>query len=100
MKQLEDVYQFIDLVNKTKATFSGLNRTDKRDYPEEAVREALLNSIVHRDYSFSGSNLVNIFADRIEFVSLGGLVSCLDLKSIFLGVSMSRNPNLAAIFIG
>lgn len=46
LKQLEDVYQFIDLVNKTKATFSGLNRTDKRDYPEEAVREALLNSIV------------------------------------------------------
>lgn len=83
LKQLEDVYQFIDLVNKTKATFSGLNRTDKRDYPEEAVREALLNSIVHRDYSFSGSNLVNVFEDRIEFVSLGGLVSCLELKSIF-----------------
>ena len=98
LKQLEDVYQFIDLVNKTKATFSGLNRTDKRDYPEEAVREALLNSIVHRDYSFSGSNLINIFEDRIEFVSLGGLVSDLELNSIFLGVSMSRNPNLAAIF--
>ena len=48
LKQLEDVYQFIDLVNKTKATFSGLDRTDRRDYPEEAVREALLNSIVHR----------------------------------------------------
>ena len=48
LKQLEDVYQFIDLVNKTKATFSGLDRTDWRDYPEEAVREALLNSIVHR----------------------------------------------------
>ena len=31
-------------------------------------------------------------------MSLGGLVSCLELKSIFLGVSMSRNPNLAAIF--
>ena len=51
LKQLEDVYQFIDLVNKTKATFSGLDRTDMRDYPEEAVREALLNSIAHRDYS-------------------------------------------------
>ena len=98
LKQLKDVYQFIDLVNKNKATFSGLNRTDKRDYPEVAVREALLNSIVHRDYSFSGSNLINVFEDRIEFVSLGGLVSGLELKSIFLGVSMSRNPNLAAIF--
>ena len=83
---------------KTKATFSGLDRTDRRDYPEKAVREALLNSIVHRDYSFSGSNLVNVYEDRIEFVSLGGLVSGLELKSIFLGVSQSRNPNLAAVF--
>lgn len=98
LKQLEDVYRFIDLVNKTKATFSGLNRSDKRDYPEEAVREALLNSIVHRDYSFSGSNLINVYEDRIEFVSLGGLVSGLELRSIFLGVSQSRNPNLAAVF--
>ena len=98
LKQLEDVYQFIDLLNKTKATFFGLNRMDKRDYPEEAVREALLNSIVHRDYSFSGSNLINIYEDRMEFVSLGGLVPGLELKSIFLGVSQSRNPNLAAVF--
>ena len=98
LKQLEDVYEFIDLVNRTKASFSGLNRTDKRDYPEEAVREALLNSVVHRDYSFSASNLINIYEDRMEFVSLGGLVSGLELKSIFLGVSQSRNPNLAACF--
>ena len=58
----------------------------------------MLNSIVHRDYSFSGSNLINIYDDRIEFVSLGGLVSGLELKSIFLGVSQSRNPDLAAVF--
>lgn len=98
LKQLEEVYQFIDLVNKTKATFSGLYRTDTRDYPQEAIREALLNSIVHRDYSFSGSNLINVYEDRIEFVSLGGLVPGLELKSIFLGVSQSRNPNLASVF--
>ena len=98
LKQLQEVYQFINLLNKTKATFSGLDRTDMRDYPEEAVRESLLNSIVHRDYSFSGSNLVNIYENRMEFVSLGGLVSGLELKSIFLGVSQSRNPNLAAVF--
>jgi ATP-dependent DNA helicase RecG len=98
LKQLEDVYQFIDLNNKTKATFSGLDRVDKKDYPEEAVREALLNCTVHRDYSFSGSNLINIYDDRMEYVSLGGLVPGLELKSIFLGVSLSRNPNLAAVF--
>ena len=84
MKQLEDVYRFIDLNNRIKSTFFGLDRIDVRDYPEEAVREALLNSMVHRDYSFSGSNLINIYEDRIEFVSLGGLVSGLELRSIFL----------------
>ena len=98
LKQLEDVYQYVDMANKTKASFSGLERTDTRDYPEEAIREALLNSIVHRDYSFSGSNLINIYEDRMEFVSLGGLVPGLEINSIFLGVSQSRNPGLAAIF--
>ena len=97
LRQLEDVYQFLDLNNKTKAFFTGLNRTDRRDYPEEAVREALLNSITHRDYSVGGSNLINIYDDRIEFVSLGGLIQGLELESIFLGVSRSRNPNLAAV---
>ena len=98
LKQLEDVYQFIDLVNKTKATFSGLDRTDWRDYPEEAVREALLNSIVHRDYSFSASTLVSIYDDRIEFVSIGGLAGGREIDDIMLGMSVCRNPKLAAVF--
>jgi len=97
LRQLEDVYRFLDLNNKTKAFFSGLNRSDRRDYPEEAVREALLNSITHRDYSVGGSNLINIYDDRMEFVSLGGLIPGLELESIFLGVSRSRNSNLAAV---
>ena len=98
LKQMVDVYQFLDLNNKTKATFSGLGRTDTRDYAEESIKEAWLNCIVHRDYSYSGSTIINIYDDRIEFVSLGGLVSGLTLPSIFLGVSQSRNPNLAALF--
>ena len=98
LKQLVDIYEYIDLYNKTKATFSGLDRIDKRDYPQEAIREALLNAIIHREYSFSGSTLINIFDDRIEFVSLGGLVPGLSLDAIMLGVSQSRNERLANVF--
>ncbi len=98
LTQLQEVYHFLDLYNKTKAEFKGLYRSDKRDYPEEALREALLNSILHRDYSFSGSTIINMFDDHIEFSSLGGLVNGLSMDAIFMGVSQSRNPKLASVF--
>lgn len=98
LKQLNDAYQFLDLFNRTEASFTGLRRTDQRDYPEETVREALLNSIIHRDYLFSGSTIINLFDDHIEFISLGGLVRGISMEAIFMGVSQSRNPNLAAVF--
>ena len=98
LKQLNDVYAFLDFYNKTKATFEGLRRSDQRDYPEDALREALLNSIIHRDYLFSGSTIINMFDDHVEFVSLGGLVRGISMEAIFMGVSQSRNPDLAAVF--
>ena len=96
--QLVDVYKFIDFYNGTKASFRDLMRIDERDYPEDAIREALLNAIVHRDYSFSGSTLINIYLDRLEIISLGGLVSGLSLEAAMMGASQSRNERLAALF--
>lgn len=97
-KQLTDAYKAIDFYNGTKATFHELLRTDERDYPEDAVREALLNAIVHRDYSFSGSTFINLYSDRLEIISLGGLVSGLSLEAVMLGASQSRNEKLANLF--
>lgn len=73
-EQLEEDFDYIDRYNRTRAEFPGQDCSDMRDYPPEAVREALLNAIVHRDYSFSAATLVSIFEDRIEFVTIGGLV--------------------------
>ena len=96
--QLTDTYKTIDFYNATKATFHDLLRTDERDYPEDAVREALLNAIVHRDYSFSGSTIINLYSDRLEIISLGGLVSGLSLEAAMLGASQPRNEKLANLF--
>jgi ATP-dependent DNA helicase RecG len=98
LKQLNDVYEYIDLSNRLRAEISGLLRIDRRDYPEVAIREALLNAIVHREYSLSSSTLISIMEDRIEFVSVGGLVTGVTLEDIKLGVSICRNEKLAAIF--
>lgn len=98
LEQMNEVYEFIDFRNQTHATINDLLRTDIRDYPEVAVREALLNLIVHRDYSFSASALISIYEDRIEFVSVGGLVPGMELEDIMVGLSVCRNQNLTNVF--
>ncbi len=97
-QQVEDIYAYIDRANRTRAEFPGLKRVDTRDYPPEALREAMLNAIVHRDYSYSGATFISFFDDRIEFVSLGGLPKGIAMSDVMMGVSVPRNRRLANIF--
>lgn len=98
LSQLEDAFEYIMLCNNNKSTFSGVNRIDHWDYPEEAIRESLLNAVVHRDYSFSGSIIVNINSQKIEFISIGGLLPGLSEEDIKSGISQPRNQKLADMF--
>lgn len=98
LKQLDDMFSFLSLNNNLRSTFDGLRRIDYADYPEEALREALLNAVVHRDYDYSGSIIINIYDDRMEFISLGGLVKGLTLEDIKGGVSQPRNTVIANVF--
>ena len=97
-RQMNEVYDYIDFRNQTHSTFQKLRRIDRRDYPETAVREALLNSLVHREYSFRASTLISLYADRIEFTSIGGLVNGVTLKDVMMGISVCRNVKLANVF--
>ena len=63
---------FIERNTKTgwKKTPNG-GREEVRAYPKEAIREALVNAIAHRDYSIAGTQIdVDIYCDRTEIVSL------------------------------
>lgn len=97
-EQLEDAFDYLMLCNKTVATFKGLERVEHSDYPQEAIREALLNAIVHRDYSFSGSIIINVNDNQMEFISIGGLLPGLSPEDIRSGISQPRNKKLAEIF--
>ena len=97
-QQMDDAYDFIDFRNQTHSTFDKLYRIDRRDYPETAVREALLNLLVHREYSFRASTFISLYADRLEFTSIGGLVSGISLKDVTMGISVCRNAKLANVF--
>ena len=98
LKQLADCYSYLDMWNYNAGKIEGLYRLDNRSYPVEALREALLNAIVHRDYSMSAPVLVSIYDDRIEIVSVGGLCKGLALEDVLMGLSVCRNPKLANIF--
>ncbi len=97
-QQMDEAYDFIDFRNQTHSTFKKLYRIDRRDYPETAVREALLNLLIHREYSFHASTFISLYADRLEFTSIGGLVSGVSLKDITMGISVCRNTKLANVF--
>lgn len=97
-RQMNEVYDYIGFRNQTHSSFQKLHRIDQRDYPETAVREALLNLLVHREYSFRASTFISIYTDRIEFTSIGGLVSGVTLKDVMMGISVCRNVKLANVF--
>ena len=72
-------------------------REERYDYPLDAIREIILNMIVHRDYRDSSDSVIKIFDDRIEISSPGGLVKGL-LEKDFGKKSVLRNANIANLF--
>lgn len=98
LKQLDEAYAYLDYRNNLHGSYEGLVRIDIKDYPAIAIREALLNAIIHRDYGFSAPTIVGVYDDRMEFISFGGLVKGVCLNDVLNGASICRNPKLANIF--
>jgi ATP-dependent DNA helicase RecG len=98
IKQLYDTVEYLDYFNLVHASVGKVRRVEHRDYPVEAIRESVLNALVHREYGLSASTFVNVYDDRMEFLSVGGLVPGITLDAVLSGVSHTRNEGLAKIF--
>lgn len=97
---LVDALNFIERNTKTgwHKTENG-GREEVRSYPKEAIREALVNAIAHRDYSIAGTQIdVDIYSDRIEIVSPGSWLLPKDYYEYPVGSipSIRRNSIIAA----
>lgn len=57
-----------------------------------------MNLLIHREYSYRASSFVSLYADRIEFTYIGGLLSGVTLNDVMMGISVCRNVKLANIF--
>lgn len=82
-----------------RAEFTGMRRTDVWSIPLTMLREAIINALVHSDYSQRGSPIrIAFFDDRIEVESPGMLLPGMTVEDMKNGVSMIRNPVIARVF--
>ena len=100
LRQIDQVFDMFAAINPELIHKTG-KLANKRHFawPPKALREALVNCAVHRDYSQSEPTKVSIFPNRFEFLSYGSIPGRLGVDDIVLeGVSKCRNERLADIF--
>jgi len=97
-KQIDDVLAYLHVYNRTHGQFEGAYRIDNPDYLEITLREAYINALIHRDYYIEGSILISMFDNRLEFMSLGGVMPGVTHDLMLAGVSVTRNEKLAQVF--
>ena len=94
----DDAWAFLKKHLSVRYEFKELQRIEKYEIPLEALREALVNAIIHRDYSIQGANIsVHVFDDRVEIVSPGSFLRPITPKNIG-GLSLRRNELIADAF--
>ncbi|MBS0290267.1 MAG: putative DNA binding domain-containing protein [Proteobacteria bacterium] len=99
IKAYEEVLAFIRRNTKMSAKIHKSFREDIPQYPHEAVREAVINAIVHADYVMKGSRIqIAVFSDRIEITNPGGLPYGQTMELALSGISRMRNRVIGRLF--
>jgi predicted HTH transcriptional regulator len=88
----------MEVENRTFAKITPKTRIEKQMVDSTALKEAVINAIVHNDYSRNAVPTVEIFSDRITMTSYGGLPEGLSRESFFACCSMPRNRELMRVF--
>ena len=98
---LTDALKFVRHNSSVKWKKTGTGRIEMPDYPSEAVHEAMVNALVHRDYLIRGSEIhVDMYDDRLEIVSPGGMPDGKRIQDLNIDdvSSIRRNPIICDIF--
>jgi ATP-dependent DNA helicase RecG len=98
ISQVENSMEFIKRNTSLSYEIKDLARREIPEYPSEAVREALLNAVMHRDYFIEGGNVqIDIYDNRLTITNIGGLMKPLTIET-FGKVAVRRNPLIADLF--
>ena len=100
-KEIDDIMTFIKKHLKVEYIITGNpQRIERFDYPLDAIREIVVNMVVHRDYRDSSASIIKIFDDKIEFYNPGKLYGGITVQDLLSGnyISKSRNKLIARVF--
>ena len=98
---LQNGNEFVKNNSKKRWKKTGSGRIEMPDYPDQAVHEALVNALIHRDYTEIGSEVhIDIYDDRLEIYSPGGMIDGSIVQNLNTDnvASKRRNPVIADIF--
>lgn len=98
IKATKKVLDKLEIENRTSATITPMERIEKPLWDRVALREAVINAMVHNDYSFEVPPKFEIFPDRLEITSAGRLPESLSQEEFFSGISIPRNKELMRIY--
>ncbi len=96
--QFQQAMYFIEQRLNKSFTITNLQREEKLEIPILAIREALLNMIVHRNYHIKAPSKIAIYDDRIEFFSPGRFSALIDQDNLRAGITYLHNPAICKIF--
>lgn len=98
LKQADDAFQYATMGLPVLTTIVGNKRSDVFVVDPAAIRESIYNALVHREYGIDGPTMLSVFDDRIEVLSLGGVVLPAGVSALLPGISLCRNKALADVF--
>ncbi len=98
LEQFQDAYDFVLSRLNTAFTIKGARRIEQREIPEVALREMLINALVHRNYHINAPIKIAIYENRVEIFSPGMFPGLLDVHNLKMGITYIRNKAITKIF--
>ncbi|MBI3900795.1 MAG: hypothetical protein HY324_01430, partial [Chlamydiia bacterium] len=96
---IDEIIHFIEKNSRLEGKIGKVRRKDSAEYPPIAIREAVINALLHADYGMKGCHIqIAIFDDRIEFTNPGGLPFGQTLQKALAGFSRLRNHVIGRVF--